>query len=518
MAASLDFGGASSDVAPLADASDDVQSDAGELSDEGADDAPVAEDEGPPPADLGSEAPDEGSTANDAGPSEDVDPPLPPPVWDLAMIQNASTANCTFTATGQVLKDFVPLSTWEVSYTSWESIEGTLMPITIKGFAARPAQQSSLTPGIVFAHGLGGMAKASSAHGLAALTGSFVIAYSGPGGGDAPNNTSEGLPSGHNNGYRMFDTVSDPRGSWFWGHAVAGMRAVTCLAAAPQVDPARLGMTGVSAGAVATLIASAVDDRLVASVPLSGTGAWDVATQSNKAWQHNLLTLAGLSTASAEWTTLITHIDSKNLLPAAQKTHVFMVNGSSDEFFPLTAHMATFGAIPGGLQKRTSLAGNFDHGCFPLVAAALGQSAESLSDAADLRARGAQRAWFAHHFGTDPAFAKIPNPPQVTVTPLGPTTTVTALVDVSASKLKVADVRVWWSNDDAFLWGDLELEAQGGGVWNKLALFPTAPNTVLYVDVLYETKDLIPRQFSVSSAPILPAGWVPNIHAIDGCN
>lgn len=438
----------------------------------------------------------------------------PPLLFDLALIQDASTAGCTFTDHHTVFKNNSLVDVWKVTYVSFESIDGELVPIQIKGFAARPVLAGDNLPGVVQAHGLGGFAKEEHATGTAALLGMFVLAYTGPGGGDAADNTSEGLPAGWDDGYRMFDTIPDVRGTWFWGHAVAAMRGLTCLEHHPDVDPTRLGMTGFSAGGVATLIASSVDPRIKAAVPLSASLAWDVATLSPDAWQHNLLSKAGLSTASEQWETLIEQIAGAQALLPASQAKVMMVNGSTDEFFPLTAHVECFDALP-GTDKRTSISANFDHGCFALTGV---ESADTIEARAALRAEGGQRMWFRHWFGTDGDYGYVPQAPQVTVQPVGVVTIVTALVDGGGSKLDVENVKVWFSNDDSFLYGSVELKSQGNGLYAETALFPVQGNTITYVDVQYKTKDLLfPERFSISSVPVIPAGLVPHIRNVETC-
>ena len=437
-----------------------------------------------------------------------------PPLFDLALLSDPATANCTFTDHHTILKGTTLLDVWQVSYTSFESVDGELAPIEIKAFAARPVLSGDNLPGIVQAHGLGGFAKEAHASGTAALLGMFVLAYTGPGGGDAPDNTSEGLPSGWEDGYRMFDTVPDPRGTWFWGHAVAAMRGLTCLEHHPAVDPLRLGMTGYSAGGVATLIASSVDPRIKVAVPLSGTLAWDVATQSPGAWQHTLLNQAGLSTASQQWLVLMDTIVSSQALLPGNGAKVMMVNGSTDEFFPLTAHMDCFSALPGA-DKRTSIAANFDHGCYALTG---GESASAIEERAAIRAEGGQRLWFRHWFQTDDDYGYVPTPPQVTVQAVGPVTMVTAVVDPGGSKLEVEEVKVWASNDDSFFFASVDLANQGNGLYSEMAWFTLQENTVLFVDVQYRTQSLLfPERFSISSPPQVPATLVPHIRNIDSC-
>ena len=477
-------------------------------------DAAEPEDPGlPAPAEVtAGDSSGEDAGSLDAEGAEVIDPPSAP-LFDLPAISDPATADCTFTDHHTAFDGGTLLDVWRVSYLSWESIDGSLTPILIRGYAARPADALEAIPGVVQAHGLGGHAKESHATGLASLLGMFVIAYTGPGGGDSPENTSEGLPSGHDGGYRMFDTLPDPRGSWFWGHAVAGMRAVTCLADHPGVDPGRLGMTGYSAGGVATLMTAGVDPRVKAAVPLSGSGAWATATASPDAWQHALLAGAELTVDSPEWTTLTSTIDAEVLVEGA-KTHVLMVNGTTDEFFPLTAHVATLDAIAPSVTTRTSLVGNFDHGCYAVTGV---ESAAKIEARAEIRAAGGQRLWFKHHFGTDATYAYLPSQPTLEVSAAGPATAVTVIADPGGPDLQIEHVWIWWSNDDAFIFGNVELKKGSGGTFADIALFPLQANTIVYADVQYTTGGLFPERFSLSSRPKIPAGLIPHIRGMDSC-
>lgn len=465
---------------------------------------------------------DDAATPTDGGPDGTLDTgnptdapdtsTTPPPLFDLAAIADPSTADCTFEGSKTVLKDGVLVTVWRASYLSWESIDGTLVPIRIRGYAARPNSAALPLPGVVQAHGLGGYAEESHATGTAALLGMAVMAYTGPGGGTIPENTSEGLPAGHQDGYRMFDTIPDPRGSWFWGHAVAAMRGLTCLAATPDVDGTRLGITGFSAGGVVSLMVAGVDPRVTASVPLSGTGAWSVAMQSPKAWQHTLLTKAGLTMQSPEWLAHQALLDP-SVLVAGTGAHVMMVNGSTDEFFPLSAHVATYDAI-GASDKRTSIAANFDHGCYALTGV---EGEKTIAERAELHAKGAQRMWLRHWLTDDPDWKTVPPEPTVSLQDAGGATLVVAEVGPPGSALQIEEVTLWWSNDDAFLFGGVKLDPYGGNTWGLLALFPLAPGTVSFVDVQYRTKGLFPQRFTLSSRPAIPPGHVPHIRDIATC-
>ncbi len=458
----------------------------------------------------------------DAVQGDDVPESCDPILFPMAMIKETETAACQFTNHRTVIKEGLLMDLWDVSFVSWESIDCNLVPITIRGFASKPAGSSGKIPGLVQMHGLGGCADPDNATGPAALLGYFVIAPTGPGGAPSTNSpdcaASGGLPSGHDSGRRMFDTYPDPRGSWFWGHSVAAMRAVTCLTTSADVDSTRLGMTGYSAGAVATLISSAVDDRIKVSVPLSGTGAWGVATESANAWQHSLLTLAGMDVASPEWQRLISTI-LPDVNMAGSTTRILMVNGSSDEFFPLTAHMVTYNSIP-GTDKRTAIIGNGDHGCCLLIDKLCGlEDTETIEARAELAAKGNQKAWFHRWFGTDPDFSYYPNAPEAQVNPVGGAMYVLAAVDGGGSKMDVESVRFWLSNDLAMNFFSQEMKFNDTlKMWDATIPVAAGPNDIWYVEVVYTDGALVfPDKFLLTSVPRLPGGLVPAIHPINSC-
>lgn len=444
---------------------------------------------------------------------------LASPVFDLSSIRDASTADCRFESERTLVKNGVPLRVWNVSYLSWEwrdkegALDAGLRPIRIRAFAARP-QAGGRLPAIVQAHGLGGFADENAAVSSAARLGLFVLAYTGPGGGTQPDNTSEGKPAGDGSGRRMFDTLADVRGSWFWGHTTAALRGLTCLSTRSDVDSSHLGMTGMSAGGVATLLASGVDSRISAAVPLSGVLAWDEAVRSPSAWQHTLLQQAGLSTASPEWGALMTKLIDPRVALAGTRAALLVINGSSDEFFPLTAHRATTAALPSGSSVRHSLIGNFDHGCYKLSG---GESASTIEARAALRVEGGQRAFFRHHLLSDPMYPSLPRAPQVITASLGAATHFVAQIDRPAG-YEIDEVRLWWSGDGAFLFSSLTLPAGSGGRYEKLVALPLASISAYYVDVQYRTRSLFfPQRFAISSEPFVQSGLVPRIRSIKTC-
>lgn len=431
------------------------------------------------------------------------------------MLRDATGADCHFDAEKSVLRGGVVYRVYKVRYRSVESRGGALTPIEIRGYAARP-DGSAKRPGVVLAHGLGGSADEGATVGLAERLSAFVLSYTGPGGGTSADNTSEGAPAGDRDGYRMFDTLSDVRGSWFWGHTAAALRGVTCLSTRPEVDASKLGLTGYSAGAVATLLGTGADARIRAGVALSGTLAWDVATQSADAWQHVLLKNAGLSTSSREWQKLAGELIDPALALSKTAGKLLLVNGTTDEFFPLTAMAATVSALPPpdkGDKTRISLAANFDHGCYKLTAV---ESPSTIESRALLRSEGGQRMWFGNAFGTDSRFRTLPASPQVALVPVGSGTLVIASVD-EPSALAIEEVRLVVSADRSYSYSSVSLDRDGSGTYRKL-LPVSLSSAVSFVDVQYKTRDLLfPVRFSMSSLPSIPSCLVPHIRSQTSC-
>jgi len=273
-------------------------------------------------------------------------------------------------------------------------------------------------------------------------------------------------------------------------------------------------MTGYSAGGVVTMISASVDDRIKAAVPLSGTLGWDISVQAPNAWQHQLLLKAGLTADSEQWQRLMQYIVTPGVLLPQTNAKVFMINGSTDEFFPLTAHMACFNAVPGD-DKRTSLTANYDHGCYELAGV---ESPQVVEDRADIRYSGGLRMWMRHWFDTDDDYQHLPQAPQMVLTPVAGGVYIVAMVDELGQRLSVDSVRFWASNDDSYIFASVELEHSSNGVFTGVVPFTQQANTVFYLDVQYRTEDLLfPERFSISSPPQVPEGLIPHIRSMSTC-
>lgn len=441
----------------------------------------------------------------------------PPPLFDLEAIRDKGAAQCSFSEKKTVWQGLTLLDVYRLSYMSYEVVDGKARPIQIRAFAARP-QGNVVIPGVVFAHGLGGFAEESNATGLAALLGAFVVAYTGPGGGkpDDAETQSEGIPPqdpATGSFYRLFDTVPDPRGSWIWAHAVAAMRAITCLETRADVDHERLGIMGASAGAMVSLIAAGVDDRIKVSLPMSGTGAFDIASASPNAWQHMLLSASGLSTSSPQWQAFLDHIDPIVHVPST-KAAILLLNGSSDEFFPLTAHVATYNALPTLISRRTSLVANYDHGCYAVAGV---EPKEKIEERLAIRSLGNAKVWFQHHFSMSNIYAVFPQEPRLSLEPAGTVALAIAQVDPCKPPCEIERVSYWFSNDDAYTFFEIEMERQAQDIYGAVVLAPQ-DNTIYFVDVQYQVKLLFSQdRFAISSVPYIPEGLIPKIRFWGTC-
>ncbi len=128
-------------------------------------------------------------------------------------------------------------------------------------------------PGMVLVHGGGGSAfipwvQLWMSRGYAAIAMDTCGCISGGGHANHSRHELGGPP-----GWGGFDRIDDPVEDQWACHAVADvLLAHSLLRSFPQVDPDRVGLTGVSWGGYLTCIASAIDDRFGFAAPVYGCG------------------------------------------------------------------------------------------------------------------------------------------------------------------------------------------------------------------------------------------------------
>lgn len=212
----------------------------------------------------------------------------------------------------------------------YEGLPYNGQPTRVFAYYGLPAKSDGSTakvPGVVLVHGGGGTAFASwvklwNQRGYAAiamdLCGCVPVgtygkwerhAAGGPPGWDA-----------------SFDQISQPLGEQWQTHAVTAVaRANSLLRSLPEVDPERIGLTGISWGGYMTCLVAGVDARFKCAVPVYGCGYLG----DNSAWLPAFERLG--AEKSGQW---LKQWDPSVYLPQARMP-LLWVNGTNDFAYPM---------------------------------------------------------------------------------------------------------------------------------------------------------------------------------------
>jgi dienelactone hydrolase len=123
-------------------------------------------------------------------------------------------------------------------------------------------------------------------------------------------------------------------GRWWWhsrGYTPAGVecwngiRAIDYLCSRPDVDPEKIGVTGISGGGATTVWVAATDDRVKVAVPVSGMSDLE-SYVTNKVINGHCDCMFAYNPYRWEWTTILALFAPKPLLFA---------NSDADPIFPM---------------------------------------------------------------------------------------------------------------------------------------------------------------------------------------
>jgi dienelactone hydrolase len=235
--------------------------------------------------------------------------------WDLAALRKPPKATLTD-----------PRAAVTGLYYEGEPVQGK--KTRVFAYLARPAGAKGRLPAMVLVHGGGGTAFKEWAE-LWAKRGYVALAMDLAGQGPGRKRLDDGGPGQDDKAKFEAEKVKD---LWTY-HAVANViRGVSLLAYLPQVDPKRLGITGISWGGYLTCIVAGLDDRLKVAVPVYGCGfihensAWlpifrKMSREKRKLWEDNFE-------------------PSKYLGQA--KMPVLFVNGTNDFAYPLDSYQKSY--------------------------------------------------------------------------------------------------------------------------------------------------------------------------------
>lgn len=212
-------------------------------------------------------------------------------------------------------------------------------PTRIFAYLGRPEKGAGPFPAIVLVHGGGGKAFQEWAT-YWAKRGYMALAM------DLSGNGPDGrLPDGgpDQSDQTKFRNFSDTESKDMWTyHAVAAViRGHSLLAAQPEVDPRRIGITGISWGGYLTCIVAGIDDRLKVAVPVYGCGF----LHENSYWKDK--SLAAMNPEARErW---IRNFDPSQYLSGVDCPILFL-NGSNDFAYPMDSYRKSYELVRPSLR------------------------------------------------------------------------------------------------------------------------------------------------------------------------
>lgn len=409
----------------------------------------------------------------------------PAAIWDLAEIQDPTTLNATVVAgPTRAVTNRVDIEVIQVMFNSIDRGDG---PIRIHGFVAIPTGHALGTlPAVVYGHGAGDEADEAVARNLAARLSAVTISFSGPGQG-----LSTGAPSAAQN---WLNTIPDIRNSWLYQYVYSALRAVTYLTTLPEVDPERIGMTGVSAGGLMTLIANGVDDRLAAAYAIMATGDWRRSLEAGS-WLLAFPTGdTGLTPDSPEVLAFELYLDP---IHYADRQHapVMLINGAQDEYFPITTTRSTYEALRAP-EKRLEVIYDWDHGYFADGSRQYDTYNNTLNAAK--RIFGNAEAWFKWHLVED---EPVPPLPQVSVAQQDGTAIFTVAPEYATG---AKAVRLVYSQDRAYTFERQRMRRRRDGSYSTSVPGDTT-------DLVYFVEVEWPQSIYLTSIPEMPEGFIPRI-------
>jgi len=202
-------------------------------------------------------------------------------------------------------------------------------------YLGRPAAGKGPFPAMVLVHGGGGKAFRNWAEHWA-KRGYVALAMDTAGCG--PNGPlADGGPD-QTDATKFRDFTDDEAHDMWTYHAVSAViRGVSLLAALPEVDHRRIGITGLSWGGYLTCIIAGLDDRLKVAVPVYGCGFLG----DNSYWTTR--SLAQMRPEARErW---LRDFDPSQYLGGVHCPILFL-NGANDFAYPLDSYRASYRLVP----------------------------------------------------------------------------------------------------------------------------------------------------------------------------
>jgi len=233
-------------------------------------------------------------------------------------------------------------------YFSGESFQGK--PTRIFAYVARPAEGQGPFPAMVLVHGGGGKAFHDWAEHWA-KRGYVAIAMDTAGCGPKGRLSDGGPDQSDATKFRNF-TEAETREMWTYHAVAAVVLAHSLLLSLPEVDPHRIGLTGISWGGYLTCIVAGIDDRFKVAVPVYGCGFLG----DNSYWSDK-----SLAAMNPDARKLWLRVFDPSAYVGAVRYPILFLDGSNDFAYPLDSFKKTSQLVPERF-RHTSIILNMKHG------------------------------------------------------------------------------------------------------------------------------------------------------------
>jgi len=217
-------------------------------------------------------------------------------------------------------------------------------------------------PGMLVLHGGGGSAAVDQAMAWA-QRGYVAVAPDLPGIADPKKLTdTKGKWSASNYGEGRWVATPDASASGTFDAVLAAMKALYLLRAQPEVDPARIGVVGISwGGYMTTMVCGLAGDQVRAGFAIYGCGFFDLGKygqEKKEAYNPKLPQTSLGRMPSEERERWLSQLDAGRRVPH-MKAAYFLAAATNDFFGYASAAQATLDAIPG--EKNHVFAPNANH-------------------------------------------------------------------------------------------------------------------------------------------------------------
>jgi dienelactone hydrolase len=218
-------------------------------------------------------------------------------------------------------------------------------PTRVFAYYAEPEKIDGKLPAMVLVHGGGGTAFSEWAQ-LWAKRGYIAIAMDLAGHGEGRKRLADGGPNQDDPTRFMKQDLKD---AWSYHAVAAVIRANSLLRSLPNVDPERVGVTGISWGGYLTCIVAGLDDRFKVAVPVYGCGF----IHENSVW------IPTFKKMSDDWRkTWIDNFEPSKYLGQAKMPMLF-VNGTNDFAYPLDSYQKSYRLVK---YRNLCVTVNMPHG------------------------------------------------------------------------------------------------------------------------------------------------------------